>query len=138
MTRIPEETAAMDLGKLESRYQPKPFDSACWFGSEYSVKDAKEDCLALVAEVRRLRAAAADALEREAGMGWQPIETAPKDGHNILAWCPNNQCHYTVASRGKGFQFFGSWLECTHNLTHWQPLPDPPPPQPPPQSGGGR
>ena len=57
---------------------------------------------------------------------WQPIETAPKDGTEVL-----------VFSSGKMFMSFyshdvGSWCidgrydDFVEDVTHWMPLPQPP------------
>jgi hypothetical protein len=72
---------------------------------------------------------------------WQPIETAPKDGSDILLWCPN-----MIKSDPAG-ALVGHWYKDSHNprwhisnvcgwewecdlnyekATHWQPLPEPP------------
>lgn len=71
---------------------------------------------------------------------WQPIETAPKDGVNILLYCPANKYDQAptqiIASReiidGVSFWQVGrdsksnEPMICTDNFTHWQPLPAPP------------
>lgn len=61
--------------------------------------------------ITRLRAA-------EAQTAWQPIETAPRDGTWVLAWCGTSceQITWTDEDRwgtGEG------WVR----PTHWQPLP---------------
>lgn len=63
----------------------------------------------------------------EAGeVGWRPIETAPKDGTDVLLWAP----HWKAAATG--WTFGGDpWQGCrkdtvTKPPTHWQPLPSPP------------
>lgn len=69
-------------------------------------------------------------------MNWQPIETAPKDGSQVLLWLP----------LGSGGQvMIGKWITPYFNgdidrtspprwdvdteggkFTHWMPLPEPP------------
>lgn len=58
--------------------------------------------------------------------GWQPIETAPKDGSEILALWKRSQ----IQSNGYGVVWFedGSWHEFDYEClvsdpTHWMPLP---------------
>lgn len=54
--------------------------------------------------------------------GWQPMETAPKDGTKILLWDPAGWCclgHYSCA--GGSF-----WAGYRVPATAWQPLPGPP------------
>ncbi len=75
-------------------------------------------------------------------MNWQPIETAPKDGTNILVYDPPSEYY----SGGIFIVFWdreykrssktwcvicsedgetGSWATISHP-THWMPLPEPP------------
>ena len=81
-------------------------------------------------------------------MNWQPIETAPRDGTEILAWrrdcrimlvrwdAPENllsdsECEALGDSAG-GYDWIyadfvqGDWLEGDMIPTHWMPLPDAP------------
>lgn len=62
---------------------------------------------------------------------WQPIETAPKDGSELLFWSEREGGLYVVFWHG----LRKSWLWTTHSLdgdeelkhaTYWMPLPDPP------------
>lgn len=61
---------------------------------------------------------------------WQPIETAPKDGTEFLAWV-----HTAAGGRVATVQWLdGQWVESydlagwmpEYGPTHWRPLPDPP------------
>lgn len=58
-------------------------------------------------------------------MNWQPIETAPRDGTQILAfWISGNI--YGAVSWDNGLR---SWIELHEDVydpTHWMPLPPPP------------
>ena len=63
---------------------------------------------------------------------WRPIESAPKDSHSRLVWCPERKNTYAVTwakiwSDDEGFWqvFGGSRLDETP--THWLPLPKRPP-----------
>ena len=73
--------------------------------------------------------------------GWQPIETAPKNGRTILVWNGLNSGFYTRAQdMGVALwrkQAFPDGQECwcaqdccdgvtTYEPTHWMPLPEPP------------
>lgn len=67
--------------------------------------------------------------------GWLPIETAPKDGTEVLLFCPDDQpqivsCKYWLGY-SPGWMFTDDTLaniaeEGPENPTHWQPLPEPP------------
>jgi hypothetical protein len=92
----------------------------------------------------RLRAAAQPRVEQE----WQPIETAPKDGTQILAYWDSGMMTCTDIT----LWYEGKWSdpECTEveyaDPTHWMPLPTPPSLTDPPkedstataESGGGK
>lgn len=100
----------------------------CPFGFE------RDDLRAFSERLLKERASSAPA----AGEGWQPIETAPKDGTPIMAYQPGG-------TYGNGIAFPASvgmahWCEADalnpahwegpYNPrdypTHWMPLPDPP------------
>lgn len=66
--------------------------------------------------------------------GWQPIETAPKDGRPILAWCVHDNAQYAdaehqddwcgpVVARWTDFNHGGwTWHGHCGQFTHWMPL----------------
>lgn len=67
---------------------------------------------------------------------WKPIETAPKDGREILLWLP---APYSRVEKAHWFEIWGNWQSCdfieptdeycgigSELPTHWQPLPEPP------------
>lgn len=63
------------------------------------------------------------------GMGWQPIETAPKDRKAVLLYVPENRCTYTAVwfgQRGWWEIFGGDWRDHLQRASHWMPLPPPP------------
>jgi hypothetical protein len=62
---------------------------------------------------------------------WQPIETAPKHGGNIMLWCVDLVGgNGRVATGSWRDSYGGSWwdyhMEYMLNPTHWMPLPEPP------------
>jgi len=79
-------------------------------------------------------------------MTWQPIETAPKDGTEVLCWCPSaamvpvvmhfSSAEYFEREYGDAEYIEEGWhlsysypnglAECTWEPTHWMPLPEPP------------
>lgn len=61
---------------------------------------------------------------------WQPIETAPKGGTTIIAWCV---CPLTgdgwIAADVEYWEPREHWLGVSDGIvspTHWMPLPPPP------------
>lgn len=62
--------------------------------------------------------------------GWQPIETAPKDGSWIIVASTHNR--YYLAAVQWNDDYWWDVNEANHNdpmdyaATHWQPFPDPP------------
>jgi len=73
------------------------------------------------AEIERLRAA----------QEWQPIETAPKDGTEFLAWYPpddGDDGFFDIADWIEMPKFVNadSWTRGGLDPTHWMPLPEPP------------
>lgn len=75
-------------------------------------------------------------------MGWQPIETAPKDGTYVDIWVPDfggyrvTNAHWAIHHWLNGRpQSKPAWGPETSDgpppvPTHWQPLPEPPVTQP--------
>jgi hypothetical protein len=67
---------------------------------------------------------------------WQPIETVPKDGTEILIYEPPwhlNFPHTIYAAVWSSFHDSGTWTEAGgaeymtfERATHWMPLPQPP------------
>lgn len=56
-------------------------------------------------------------------MDWQPIETAPKDGTEILTY--RGAGLMAVAAFVDGYWCIADGCDIT-SVTHWMPLPDPP------------
>ncbi len=83
--------------------------------------------------IRSHPTAMAEAVASARAEGWQPIETAPKDGAHILVAKPGSQPirawfqNHRWWMHGRG-PFDGSPVDLTgnHAPTHWMPLPAPP------------
>lgn len=65
------------------------------------------------------------------GMGWQPIESAPRDGTVILLHGPSET--YPFPAIGQWHSIHKFWVDAYNpetdafgQITHWQPLPSPP------------
>ena len=67
-----------------------------------------------------------------AGFGWQPIETAPRDGANVLLFFPWNQLGENIVTEGFWLEDFWWTLiwkvspAKDHAPSHWMPMPEPP------------
>lgn len=72
----------------------------------------------------------------EAGQGWRPIETAPKDGTNVLMYRDGNvkQAHWLADEQAWGSRRHGWKFSAWDGPTHWMPIPPPPAPAPSPSS----
>ena len=59
--------------------------------------------------------------------GWQPIETAPKDGTGFIAYSPTHGIK-TPVSWNKDYRRFdkNGYSSLKNDWTHWMPLPNPP------------
>ena len=119
----------LDLEQINSRLRMFTEVNADWvnsLGSSALPYLLRTDIPALIAEVKRLRAVPL------VPQGWQPIETAPKDGTRVLlCWfddiiAPIIHVGWNLGG-GRRWQDTHHWL---HNdgswPTHWMPLHDPP------------
>lgn len=66
---------------------------------------------------------------------WQPIETAPRDGTEILGWCEigvvvvswnEQRFHKNPKPYWDSNRQSVTWMREYCQPTHWQPLPQPP------------
>jgi hypothetical protein len=63
---------------------------------------------------------------------WQPIETAPRDGHDILITNRGHGMLVRIAFWDEAFGVGGRWSTwpgrnpALYEPTHWMPLPEPP------------
>jgi len=72
--------------------------------------------------------------ELESAQQWQPIETAPKDGTEVLVWCEHHGTAYLAIFENhfpnQGWfcadAYPDGWTELCVDPTHWMPLPEPP------------
>ena len=104
-----------------------------------AVKDAQDDIAALSSTpaykvsldaliiMRHLETiqAALNLLAEKAEEGWQPIETAPRDGTKVLVL---NNCGSQLVARYEDDQWLGfpGHRNVHFPLIHWMPLPEPP------------
>ena len=95
------------------------------------IKYIVESHASLKAEVERLNELAQDPYRLS--RGWQPMETAPKDGTVVLCWDEFKECDlmwYGIIQQWNepkdilGWMYVATNTEC--HPTHWMPLPKPP------------
>lgn len=62
------------------------------------------------------------------GDGWQPIETAPRDGTRVLLFAPATKDRAAVVRNDYWWSQERAWahMRPDHSYTHWRPLPAPP------------
>jgi len=67
-------------------------------------------------------------LDKEIDGGWQPIDTAPKDGTRVLLYDPYNGVGdgYYCNIRWWHYECGDDWYSEEWNPTHWMPLPTTP------------
>jgi hypothetical protein len=98
-----------------------------WDDAESARQDARSECE--IAQTRLNKAVAEVArLTQEQSSGWQPIETAPKDGTWFLAHEPGESMkamRWDTDTRDKNHAWRDHEL-LKYEPTHWMPLPDPP------------
>ncbi len=125
-----------EVRKLESAAAPKPLPQ--WFDEPFIAEGLQGLGLQAptprefgttiarryVARIKELEEALSSAPAREQ---WQPIETAPKDRTEILAWIP--QCGALVLY-WENLSDDGRWSDGVSRFhrepTHWMPLPSAP------------
>jgi hypothetical protein len=109
-------------------------------GIRYGFANAQTEIADLNDRLTR-ETARADAAEKEAKalreeLDWRPIETAPKDGTPILAWCVHPHARYvgdpkewscTVVTHWINHNGGGwTWNGMAGRFTHWRPVGDGP------------
>lgn len=73
-------------------------------------------------------------------MDWQPIETAPRDGSDIILWLPWVACARTgrwTMHKLWSVDFGATRMIVRGEPTHWMPLPPAPAEQAPTGEAGG-
>lgn len=63
-------------------------------------------------------------------MEWQPIETAPKNGRDLILWFPKIKRVQACAWKSPNGYYAAAWSAdgqwIPYEPTHWMPMPDPP------------
>ena len=100
------------------------------FKKAYEIDGAVERLRAIESIRPTLELLMPTALEMAKGNVWQPIETAPKDGTQIIVGCSKYKRSYVaIFERGtwrSGWEG-GDWtFDVELKPTHWMPLPTPP------------
>jgi hypothetical protein len=106
---------------LDKRIEAKYFSCGStewyWPGHARYLFERNDDCYE-----RQIAALQAELAKRQ----WQPIETAPKDGTDILVW-DGRERFVVFYYRGASHWLMNCGSTCIEiNPTHWQPIPEPP------------
>lgn len=98
--------------------------------------DMQKDAADWIERLMRWRDARLSAPAKVGEDGWQPIESAPKDGSEILAYAKDDRNYYGVAEWATKKDFpansvAGWFWPFAIRPTHWRPIPASPAPQEP-------
>lgn len=85
----------------------------------------------LISTLEKMAILSQEIVDIAGAMGWQPIDTAPKDGEDLLCyWRLSNCCSVLSWWSDQDIPGAGLWHDSagsTYNdPTHWMPLPAPP------------
>lgn len=116
--------------RVAAAYEAAAQEVAEWteetFSAVTSPDEAAEQLRALTPA--HARAALGKLLAEARLEGWQPIETAPKDGSRVLLHTPDTHTDTPVLGTWNYFEEmweeWGDYYQC--NPTHWMPLPEAP------------
>ncbi len=114
---------------------PRALEAAARALEEVQEQFTAECSIYIAMDHERFARAAVTAYIAEAGDGWMPIETAPKDGTKFLGYFGNVEFYrVTWWSNRQAAQHGSGWVFSQNGLaepTHWRSLPAPPAAQDP-------
>jgi hypothetical protein len=96
------------------------------FGPVSSIEDVEAVEVYITEIIQAQRQAAVEEYKQSQ---WQPIETAPKDGTEVLLYekgSINIGCYDWCEFENGSFKHWTGLSDSLENPTHWQPLPTPP------------
>lgn len=124
-------------GQLEGRLFVSPRNEGAYWRENAAMLLAEIDRLGLEAGRWEMKSeeleVKVEGLKREVDRlralnEWQPIETAPRDGTQIITWDPGTGIGTTCYRVGPNQNCWVAWEtgECIEPPTRWQPPPNPP------------